>query len=157
MKATTTMSLIVAALMISGYQAHAAQGIGRATMKVVTAIAVTNVSDLIFTEAAAGAAGETVMPDNVETAQNASFTVTGEPNRAVNVTLPADGSVKMMLGAGGSADTEIPVNQFTSSTLTQIDASGTSSLYVGATRADLTATQTSGDYEGNFIVDVVYQ
>ncbi|MNT33791.1 hypothetical protein D3C72_1697340 [compost metagenome] len=157
MKAQTMLSLIVTGMLLSGYQAYGAQGTGRAIMKVVTAVAVTNVSDLVFTEAAAGSAAETVDADNAETVQNASFDITGEPNKAIMVTLPTDGTVKMVTAGGGSADTEIAVDTFTSNAPTTIDASGTTPLYVGATRATLSGTQTAGDYEGDFTVDVVYQ
>lgn len=157
MKAQTMLSLIVTGMLLSGYQAYGAQGTGRAIMKVVTAVAVTNVSDLVFTEAAAGSPAETVDADVAETAQNASFDITGEPNKAIMVTLPADGTVKMLTAGGGNGDTEIPVDQFTSNAPTTIDATGTTPLYVGATRATLSATQTAGDYEGTFTVDVVYQ
>ncbi len=144
-------------IILSAYQAQAAQGTGTAKMKVVTAVSVNTVSDLVFSEASAGAAAETVDADQTETAQNASFDIAGEPNRAVIVTLPQDGIVKMATAGGGSADTEVAVNQFTSNSISQIDPSGTSTLFVGATRDALSPTQTAGDYEGNFIVDVVYQ
>ena len=157
MKTKTMLSLIVAAILAGAYQANAAQGTGRATIKVVTAIAVTNVSDLVFSEAAAGAAAETVDADQTETAQNASFDIAGEPNRAIAITLPSDNTVFMATGGGGTPDQEIAVDQFLSNNPAQIDPSGTSQLFVGATRAALSATQASGDYEGNFAVDVVYQ
>lgn len=157
MNTKVMLSVIVTAMLLGSYQAQAVLGNARATMKVVTAIAVTNVSDLVFNEAAAGAAAETIDHDTFETANNASFNVTGEPNRAITITLPADGTVKMAVNGGGDADHEIAVDQFTSNTPAQIDASGTTALYVGATRAALSATQASGDYEGNFAVDVVYQ
>lgn len=157
MKAQTMLSLIVTGMLLSGYQAYGAQGTGRAIMKVVTAVAVTNVSDLVFAEASAGSTAETVDADVAETVQNASFDITGEPNKAIMVTLPTDGTVKMVTAGGGNADTEIAVDQFTSNAPTTIDATGTTPLYVGATRATLSATQTSGDYEGTFTVDVVYQ
>lgn len=157
MKAQTMLSLLVTGLLMSGSTAFGAQATGRAIMKVVAAVSVNNVSDLVFAEANAGAASETVNADTTETAQNASFDIAGEPNRAISITLPADGSVKMMTAGGGSADSEIAVDQFTSNGPSQIEASGTTQLFVGATRAPLSTTQTAGDYEGTFAVDVVYQ
>lgn len=157
MKANTMLSLIVTGMLLTGYQAFGAQGTGRAIMRVVTAITVTNVSDLVFTEAAAGSPAETVNADLTETAQNGSFDVTGEPNKAIAITLPADGMVKMMVNGGGTPDNEIAVDTFTSNAPAQIDAAGTTPLYVGATRATLSATQMAGDYEGTYNVDVVYQ
>jgi hypothetical protein len=147
------VSLIVSALMtIAGIQAQAATGTGKAKIKVVNGIVITKVSDLEFNEAAPGAPEETVAADATETAQNASFTIQGEPNRSISLSLPQDGMVNMT----GPGD-QIAVNQFTSNNPTQIEAGGTSALYVGATRAALSATQTAGDYEGDFTVDVVYQ
>jgi hypothetical protein len=157
MKAQTMLSLIVTGMLLSGYQAYGAQATGRAIMKVVTAVAVTNVSDLYFTEASAGSPAETIDAGTAENVQNASFDITGEPNKMIVVTLPADNTVKMITAGGGSADSEIAVDQFTSNMPTTIDPSGTTPLYVGATRSTLSATQTSGDYEGTFTVDVVYQ
>lgn len=153
----TLLSMAVAGLLLSGNQAFAAEGTGRATMRVVAAISITSVSDLIFSEAAAGSAAETVDAGAAETDQNASFAIIGEPNRAINITLPADGVVTMTTAGGGSPDTEVAVGTFSSNAPTAIDASGTTELFVGATRAALTATQAAGEYEGNFIVDVVYQ
>lgn len=152
-------ALLITALcsLFAGYHAMATQGTGTAKMKVVTALSVTNISDLVFAEASPGAAAETVDADQTETAQNASFEIAGEPNRAVTVSLPQDGAVRMATNGGGSADTEVAVNQFTSNGLSQIDPSGTSTLFVGATRDALSSTQVAGDYEGNFIVDIVYQ
>jgi hypothetical protein len=156
-KMKASMPLIVASLILSAYQAQAAQGTAKATMTVVTAVNVAKVSDLIFSEASAGAAAETVIADATETAQNASFAITGEPNKAITVTLPADGTVKMITGVGGGPETEIPVNQFTSNAPAVLDGTGNANLFVGATRDALAANQTAGHYEGNFIVDVVYQ
>ena len=148
--------MIMAAMAAVGFQAHAATGTAKAQMKVLSTINVTKVSDLLFAEASAGAAAETVNADTTETAQNASFDVTGEPNRAVTVNLPADGTVFMRTAGGGSPTTEVAVNGFTSNALTNIDASGVSQLFVGATRADLDVAQQAGDYEADFDVEVIY-
>lgn len=156
------MSKVVQSIIFSGFillasNAHAAQATGRALMRVIQSLSVTNVSDLIFSEASAGAASETIAPDQTETAQNASFEITGEPNRPINISLPADGTVTMTTAGGGTADSEIAVAQFQSNSPAQIEATGKVNLFVGATRAALSATQVVGDYEGTFIVDVVHQ
>jgi hypothetical protein len=157
MNSKTIISLIVTVLFAGAYQAQAAQGTAQAKMKVISSVAVAQLSDLLFSEAAVGAPAETVNADTAETTQNASFAITGEANRAIIVTLPTDGTVKMMTAGGGSTDTEIAVDQFTSNSVSQIDGSGLTQLYVGATRSNLSPTQLSGDYEGSFSVDVVYQ
>ncbi len=154
MKKVAILTLILAGL--TGFQVHAATGTAKAQMKVLAALNITKTSDLVFSEAAAGALAETVLPETTETAQNASFTITGEPNRAITINLPTDGTVVMRKGAGGTADTEVAVNSFAMSPMTNIDSSGTSILYVGATRADLSVTQEGGDYEADFDVEVIY-
>jgi hypothetical protein len=155
MKVTTVLPILF--LVFSVQHASAELGAAKAKMKVVSAVAVTKVSDLLFSEATAGAASETVAADNSETAQNASFTITGEPNRAISITLPTDGLVKMMTANGTGTEAEVAVNAFTSSAPTAIDGNGAVELFVGATRDALLATQVPGDYEGDFVVDVVYQ
>jgi|GEM_PF-6023956 len=147
----------IAGLLVSVNHAQAATGTAKAKMKVINALAVTPVSDLIFAEAAAGAPAETVDAGGAETDQNASFAVTGEAGKAIVVTLPGDGVVKMMTGGGGSPDNEIAVDTFTSNAPAAIGGAGTVDLFVGATRAALSATQAAGDYEADFTVDVVYQ
>lgn len=154
MKKTILFSLVT--LMFAGYQVQAAQGTAKAKLKVVQSINVTTTSDLIFSEAGAGAAEETVLPDTSENAQNASFEITGEPNRAVTVTLPGDGVVVMKTAGGGSPESEVAVNQFTSNSIPDLGGAGQATLFVGATRAALASNQVAGDYEADFIVDVVY-
>ena len=146
----------VAGLLVSVNQAQAVQESAKAKMKVISGLTVTRVSDLIFTEAAAGAPAETVDPSTTETDSNASFAITGEAGKAITVTLPTNGTVKMMTGGGGSPDNEIAVDDFINNTLTNIGGAGTAELYQGATRAALSATQAAGDYEADFTVDVVY-
>ncbi|WP_374029436.1 DUF4402 domain-containing protein [Bdellovibrio bacteriovorus] len=150
------LTVMVATAIFGGYTAQAAQGTAKAKMKVVTALAVSQVSDLLFSDAAAGAPEEVVAADSSETAQNASFKITGEPSRPLTVTLPADGTVTMITGSG-SPDESISVNSFTSNFVTGLDTSGQADLFVGATRAQLSGTQASGDYEADFVVDVAYQ
>jgi hypothetical protein len=87
-----------------------------------------------------------------------SFSVVGEPFYNYAIQLPPDNTVIMKKGAGGTPDTEIPVNGFDSFPmgLGSLDSNGASTLLVGATRDALAATQESGDYVGTFTVRVVY-
>lgn len=156
MKMNTLLTGSVLVLSLAATQAHAEIGTAEAHMKVVAGLTITNNSNLMFSEAMAGAVPEVVDADSVETDQNASFAITGEANRAITVTLPADGTVVMSNG-GGSADDMIAVNSFTSNNPTALDGSGDAELFVGATREALSATQTGGDYVATFDVDVVYQ
>lgn len=157
MKVKYVVSLVASGLTMFSMQALAAQGTGTATMNVISAVSVTNVSNLIFSDAAAGTSAETVAAGSSETAQNASFNISGQAGKAILVTLPADSTVNMAVNGGGTPDTQIAVNQFTSNNPSQIGANGTTSLFVGATRSALTATQTPGAYQGSFVVNVVYQ
>lgn len=137
-------------------QARAATGTGQAHLRVIQALQVSTVSNLEFSEAAAGAGPEVVNADVAETPQNANFAITGEPGRAIAVTLPPDGTVVLTSGGGG-VDAEVAVNGFTSNNPTALDAAGATNLFVGATREALSPTQASGDYAADFTVDVVYQ
>lgn len=153
MKALVAGSLVV--LSLAAVQARAEFGTAEAKMKVVAGLTVTTNSNLIFDEAFAGSAPETVLPDNVENDKNASFAITGEANRAITVNLPGDGTV-IMTNGGGSADDQIAVNSFTSNGITALDGNGAAELFVGATRDALSATQNGGDYATTFDVEVVY-
>lgn len=144
-------------MMFAG-QANAASADANSLQKVITALTITTVSNLDFGTAVSGDGQKTVAADVAENAENASFAIAGEPLYNYAIQLPADNIVVMRKGAGGSADTEIMVNTFDSYPmgLGMLDASGASTLYVGATRNALTATQEPGDYVGTFTVNVVY-
>ncbi len=157
---TFTLLILVSAtlgLLTQTHSAKAAEGTALVKMRVFAAVAVNTISDMLFTDAVSGAAAETVPADTVETSQNASFVITGEPNRAITVTLPQDGQVIMVNSAGSGSDAEIPINQFTSNNPQSIESSGSTELFVGASRETLSPTQLPGDYSSQFIVDVVYQ
>lgn len=138
--------------------AQAASTTANALQVVITSISITKVSDLDFGSAAQGDAAKTVAPGAAENAENASFTVAGEPSTAYTITLPADGAVKMVTAGGGAANKEINVTSFASSPsgTGTIGAGGTQTLFVGATRDALLAGQTTGSYSGAFTVAVVY-
>lgn len=139
--------------------ARAASDTAQAVMTVLASLSITQVSDLTFSDAEAGAAAETIAPGSAEDANNASFDVAGEPNTAYTITLPADATVTMITGGGGANET-IAVNSFTSNPAAGanglLDGSGAQALYVGATRAALGASQVAGSYAATFTVDVVY-
>lgn len=149
------LTVLTAALFFSA-SSHAATSTAKAQMKVLSAIEITKNSDLLFADATPGTVEEQVAADTQETNQNASFSITGEPDKAIVISLPIDGTVVMKKNGGGTADTEIPVNSFTSNSIPTLDASGSALLYVGATRATLSQTQERGDYEADFQVDVIY-
>lgn len=136
---------------------QAASDTANAIQTVIAAIAIAQVSDLDFGTAPQGDAAKTVAPGTAEDAENASFAVTGEPSTSYTITLPADSTVVMTTGAGGANET-IAVDSFTSFPVTTgtLDGSGAQSLFVGATRAALGASQVAGSYTGAFTVTVVY-
>ncbi|OGJ41341.1 MAG: hypothetical protein A2378_03080 [Candidatus Pacebacteria bacterium RIFOXYB1_FULL_44_10] len=115
------------------------------------------ISNLSFGSAPQGSPALTIPPGTAETAQNASFKVTGTKNAAYTITLPA--SATMTTGAGG-ANRTITINSFQSFPAAgangMIQNNGQQMIYVGATRAALAFSQVPGAYSGTFTVTVVY-
>jgi len=159
-KATAVLALALSTSYFQKEIAQAASDTAQALQVVQAAIAIAQVSDLDFGTAVQGDASKTVVPGAAENAENASFNVTGEPGLAYTITLPADGSVTMVTGGGATANEQIAVNSFVSNPAAGanglLDGTGAQSLFVGATRAALLATQVTGGYSSNFTVDVVY-
>ena len=152
-----TIKGIVAAAAILGLttQVNAASDTANAVQIVTAALSITNTSDLDFGSAPQGDAAKTVLASD---GTAASFDVVGTPSATYTVTLPANSTIKMITAGGGTADTEIAVDNFTSASVNSgaLDGSGNDTLTVGATRALLSATQTIGNYSGTFTVTVAY-
>ncbi len=153
-------TMLAAGSMFTYQNVHAASTTANATQVVIAAIAISKVSDLDFGTGIQGDAALPVAPGSSENASNASFSVTGNPNATYTIDLPADSTIKMITGGGGSANTEINVDSFVSNpaegTGGTLSAGGSQTLFVGATRAALLATQTPGSYTGSFTVTVAY-
>jgi hypothetical protein len=148
--------LLIAVIALNTQSAFAVSATAKAKQVVISALNISKSSDLEFGEAPQGDSEKTVAPTAAETADNASFAITGEPGKSISVTLPADNTIKMITGVGGT-DKEINVNAFKANFLTStIAAGGTTNLFVGATRDALSTSQATGSYEGNFDVTVVY-
>ena len=145
---------VVSILTQSAHAGRSASAVGTAKAKVSKSISISNNSDLDFGEGFTGDGAATLNPAVGEGAQ---FTVTGERNRAYDITLPA--SVTVTTGDGVGANRQIVVNAFSSNPAASgnLGAAGTQSLRVGATRAALLDTQESGDYSASFTVTVAYQ
>ena len=145
--------LVAASLVVPLNQAFAVSGTGTARQVVVAAIAIANVSDLLFPQASPGAAAATVVPGAAENANNGSFNVTGQASTAYTITLPT--TINMTNGTN-----TIAVNTFVSFPAAGanglLNAAGSQLLLVGATRAALAANQALGTYSGTYTVDVVY-
>lgn len=99
---------------------------------------------------------------------DANFQVTGEPGNVIQVTLPA--SILIKKGAGGTAGTEMTVNDFNvdvwdttggpdlhddTSEQFAMPADGSATLEIGATLT-VEPTDEFGDYVGSFNVTVSY-
>lgn len=150
--------LVASSLLITSHTTFAASDTAQALQVVESAIAITQQSDLDFGTAVQGDAASTVDADTVETASNASFLVTGEPNKAYNITLPLDGDVVMNTGTGSTAQEQISVNSYESFPVSTgtLDGTGQDNLFVGATRSALLPDQVAGSYSSNFTVTVIY-
>lgn len=137
--------------------ASTASTTANATATVIASIGITKVSDLVFGSGAPGDAALVVPAGTAENASNASFNVTGQANTAYTITLPT--SVTMITGTGGTNRT-IVVNTFTSTPAAGanglLSAGGAQTLFVGATRAALGASQIAGAYTAAFTVTVAY-
>jgi hypothetical protein len=120
-----------------------------ASIVVTSSIAIVKVSDLSFPDCAPGDAARALTAGSTGSAQ---FTVSGGANLSYSITFPA--SINMT-GPGGAT---IAVSTFTSSPASPaaLGGSGTSTLYVGATRGATAAGQTAGSYSGSFTVTVAY-
>jgi len=155
------LSALVAAFAISvltyrhATASSTASANANATANIVGSIAISKTQDLLFGQAAPSDVALTV-PATSGTAR-AQFAVTGAASTSYTITIPA-GTINMITGAGATADDQIVVSSFTSSPsgTGTLSAGGTDTLYVGATRAAIRATQTSGSYSGSFTVTVNY-
>jgi hypothetical protein len=153
-------ALVTVAALVPTSLSLAADADNQAKMKVITQISIDAVSELIFPDAPQGDGAGQVAPGTTDNANNASFTVAGEPGKAYNILLPADGAVAMALnGTGTAPDEVIAVGDFASfpSGSGQIQSNGEQLLLVGATRSALSSSQVPGDYVGTFTVIVAYQ
>lgn len=155
-------SIITTLLMLTlSTQAQAATSTAQALQVIESQIAIATISNLDFGTATQGDTGKTINPGTSEDSENASFLVTGEPNKTFSILLPANDEVKMYLGgnAGATDPNEIiSVDDFLDSEngAATLDNNGEFTFFVGASRSDILATQTRGSYSGNFDVTVVY-
>lgn len=130
-----------------------------ATVVVVSAdakpISINAVSNLTFGSGVQGDPPVTIPPGTAENAQNASFVVSGDANRAYSISLP--NSDNMTTGNGNGAKKKIIINNFQCYPLSGLlNSSGKQNIYVGATRASILSNQVAGSYSGSFRITVVY-
>jgi hypothetical protein len=173
-KVITVSSSLVIGMSVVGVASAADSTSGSASASIATALTLsTGADDLDFGTFAHSdtTAGGTVVvntADGVGSASNVDadptvtsgdFSVTGEPNATITITLPGDG-VASLTHSGGAGSGQLPLSSFTDSgggSLT-LDGSGNGAFTVGATLAfDAIATDTAGDYTGTYDVTVAYQ
>jgi len=118
-------------------------------------IKITDVSELDFGNGGPGDLSKQILPGTSETSTNGSFLITGDPNVSYSIVLPVTASMKT--GSGPNTDT-ITISNFQSfpSGTGALGASGSQTLFIGATRAALRLNQKAGLYSGTFSITVVY-
>ncbi len=164
MKKTLTMILVGAALLflvhseLLSKRAEAASAVGTARQVVIAAIAISNISDLNFGTGVPGEPQKAVPAGAVDTLENGSFQVSGQPNTAYTIILPSS-PVTMATGTGG-ANERISVHHFQSYPQSgangMLDGNGKQTLLIGATRDALKPNQVPGNYMGTYTIAVVY-
>jgi hypothetical protein len=137
----------------SGVRASSDTESATATITIIESIDLVKNLDLRFPQASRGESAATVAPGDSEAA---TFSVSGAPS--TNITTSIDqSSIEMIIGLGDTDETRIVVNNFQHNAPTQLDALGTASFGVGATRAAILSNQATGAYQGTFNVTVSYQ
>ena len=116
----------------------------------------TSVPGTVTVNTADGVAASTNV-DVDPTVTSGDFTITGEPNATVTITLPGSAT---LTHSGGAGSGQLDLGGFTDSqggTLT-LDGSGDGAFDVGATLAfDAIAQDQAGSYTGTYSVTVAYQ
>jgi hypothetical protein len=154
--------LIYTILFLNSSFAQAAPRFGDSTsafaiQTIVQKLQIRKVSDLNFGDASPGDGEKTIIAGPIDTRENASFEVEGEPLRPFQIVLPAKNSVKMISGPGG-VNREILIQEFNSfpPRVGILNTNGNSPVYVGATRSAISSNQKTGEYIGQFYITVVY-
>lgn len=146
----------------STFAASNASGTATASIKILSALKIEKISDLVFPDAVKGDGPYTIPAGNADNSMNASFLVTGEPFAVFSIILPTNGEVIMTLNSVAQeselASNGIRVNNFTSTPkyFGLLSKVGASMLYVGASRDKIPETLPSGQYFGTFKVTVSY-
>lgn len=135
-------------------QVFSAIEIARIGQRIIPILNIKKTSDMYFPDAFPGSPSYTIEAGNSETAQNASFLLTGEPNKRVNIILPT----QRIILQNGKHQAKIYVHNFRSNVgqTSQLNNDGELKLFIGATREEIPNKIPSGDYSGNFYVTVLY-
>lgn len=135
-------------------KAFAVTQTARINQRIYPALDIKRMSDMYFPDAYPGSPSFTVEAGNSETAQNASFLVTGEPGKRVSVILPRERIVLQ----NQSYRAKIFVDDLESNVGHSgvLDNNGELKIFVGGTRREIPSRIPSGDYSGSFCVTVMY-
>lgn len=116
-------------------------------------ISIVKNSDLNFGIIPAGDPTVIVPPGSSENPQNASFTITGDPNVAFSIVLPS--TITILLN--GTGPTQLQVNAVNSnpSGSSILDGAGLKNIFVGGS-LNVPPGIISGNYTGSFTVEVAY-
>ena len=113
------------------------------------------ISDLNFPAQLPGSAKYVIPAGTTENNENASFRITGIPNTAYSITLPNQADM-----LHDTSSDKIRLSKFTSypaeGSNGLLDGAGQQLLLIGATRANLTNNQATGNYSVSFTVTVIY-
>lgn len=117
-------------------------------------ISISKASDLVIGQVIQGDSARVIPCGTTETANNASFNVTGTANTVYTVTLPTTASLKK------TGATDLTLSSFVSypaeGSNGLLNGSGKQTLYVGATLGSIPLSQTPGSYSGSFTINVIY-
>ena len=119
-------------------------------------LAVTKISDLDFGVVPQDGPAKTVPPNSFETAENASFLVTGPANTAYSIILPRRFTMDHSSGTGKSIKVDNIISFPAEGNHGFLNPSGEQYLYVGATREAIQKNLTTGFYSATFTVEVVF-
>lgn len=146
--------LCMSLLIFSIYEAQSVVQNAQISQRIFPVLDIKKISDMYFPDAYPGSPSHSIEPGNSETAQNASFLITGEANKRVSILLPSE----RVILQNGQHRAKIFVTDFRSNVgqTSQLDSNGELKLFVGATREDVPTKIPSGDYSGTFYVTVLY-
>ena len=133
-------------LVIMPASAQAASANGRMVMTVVDRLSIQAQASMKFSDAAPGSPAEKIKSGN-----EGQFSVQGAPNTTYTVNLPNEATLVNEAG-----DQSIQVENFSATTSGVLDASGSQTLSIAATRSALPTNLKAGTYSGSYTVEVVY-
>ncbi len=152
MKIKFTFILIMTWFLLISSSAKAISEVGKATMKVLSAVYVEASQPLALTAAALHSSLDRIKPGNEKSAY---FKVSGEPHSAFQINLPSEVTLTTQDGLLPNQKIKI-TNIMASEKIGQLNSSGKQIIYVGASRASLQPDQQIGNYEGTFTLELIY-